>query len=318
MVQSRFLTHTLVLLTAALLPLLTSLSRPQFDSAYGAALNNPLLRVATPIPFPDGLVSRRGFIPNLNTLTPDAPPSRGIITYSFKLGDTLSSIGSQFGLTADTVRWANNLEDPEALQPGQTLVIPPANGVLVRVQPSTQVAQLAAQYRVPVQDIIDANLLRDPDHLVAGSFLLIPGAQGPALVRRPPPAAAVASLGVYNPPRDAVTYVGPVYGPPNPYPWGWCTWWVAHKRAVPWTGNAWEWWGQARRLGVPTGMVPKPGAIMVQNISYWSAWGHVAYVESVEKDGTFTVSEMNYGRWGVVDLRKITSFQGLDLLGFIY
>jgi surface antigen len=44
----------------------------------------------------------------------------------------------------------------------------------------------------------------------------------------------------------------------------------------------------------------------------------VAYVESVNRDGSFTVSEMNYGRWGVVDFRTITSLVGLDLLGFIY
>jgi surface antigen len=46
--------------------------------------------------------------------------------------------------------------------------------------------------------------------------------------------------------------------------------------------------------------------------------GHVAYVESVNADGSFTVSEMNYGGWGRVDYRTIKSTAGLDLLGFIY
>jgi peptidoglycan DL-endopeptidase CwlO len=87
---------------------------------------------------------------------------------------------------------------------------------------------------------------------------------------------------------------------------------------VPWGGNAWEWWYQARQYGFAEGQVPKVGAIMVQGITAWSPVGHVAYVESVNRDGSFTVSEMNYGRWGVVDFRTITSMQDLDLLGFIY
>jgi len=314
--QSRYLTHTVVLLSAALIPILSTVSRSQVDTAYGAALSNPLFRISSSPASQDLAASRRGFIPKLNAITPDQPPPRGIITYTFRLGESLSSVAAQFGLSADTLRWSNGVEDPDTLQPGQKLLVPPVNGVLVKVQPTTQLAQLAAQYRVAQQDIIDFNLLRDPDHLVVGSFVMIPDGQGPPLVRRAPP--VVATPGVYNPPRDAVTYQGTAYGPPNPFPWGQCTWWVAHKRAVPWTGNAWEWWGQAQRMGFATGQVPRVGAIMVQGISYWSAWGHVAFVESVERDGTFTVSEMNYGRWGVIDLRRISSFQGLDLLGFIY
>jgi len=47
-----------------------------------------------------------------------------------------------------------------------------------------------------------------------------------------------------------------------------------------------------------------------------SSQGHVGYVESVNGDGSFVVSEMNWGQWGVVDLRTITS--RLGVLGFIY
>ena len=78
------------------------------------------------------------------------------------------------------------------------------------------------------------------------------------------------------------------------------------------------WWPNARLFGFAEGQTPAVGAIMVQGISWSSPVGHVAYVESVNSDGSFTVSEMNYGRWGVVDYRTIKSTSGLDLLGFIY
>jgi surface antigen len=48
-----------------------------------------------------------------------------------------------------------------------------------------------------------------------------------------------------------------------------------------------------------------------------SGYGHVAYVESVNGDGSWTVSEMNYRGWDQVDQRTIRP-GGVPLIGFIY
>jgi surface antigen len=50
--------------------------------------------------------------------------------------------------------------------------------------------------------------------------------------------------------------------------------------------------------------------------------GHVAYVESVNADGSFEISEMNYwyagsGGWGRVDHRPVGA-NDPSVLGFIY
>ena len=113
-----------------------------------------------------------------------------------------------------------------------------------------------------------------------------------------------------------VTYLGGASGAANGFYYGYCTWWVAHKRYVPWRGNAAQWWWNARPFGLSEGSAPRVGAIMVMGVGPWSPEGHVAYVEEVRPDGSFVVSEMNWGRWGVVDLRTITSLKGV--LGFIY
>jgi surface antigen len=107
----------------------------------------------------------------------------------------------------------------------------------------------------------------------------------------------------------------------NGFTYGYCTWWVASKRSVPWRGNAAQWWWNARAMGFAEGAVPRPGAIMVMGISASSPYGHVAYVESVNGNGSFTISEMNWwgvpgGGWGRVDVRTVTSMSGI--LGFIY
>ena len=101
---------------------------------------------------------------------------------------------------------------------------------------------------------------------------------------------------------------------PNHFSYGYCTWYVATRRFVPWFGNAIEWWPNARGYGFPEGQSPQVGAIMVTRESWF---GHVGYVEAVNGDGSWTVSEMNFAGWAMVDRRTIKPGQ-VPLVGFIY
>lgn len=69
----------------------------------------------------------------------------------------------------------------------------------------------------------------------------------------------------------------------------WCTDWVHSKRPdVPIYGNAgMSWISAAQAQGKATGTTPKAGAVAVMN-------GHVAYVERVNSDGSYVVSEMGW------------------------
>jgi surface antigen len=105
----------------------------------------------------------------------------------------------------------------------------------------------------------------------------------------------------------------------NRFDYGYCTWYVANRRCIPWFGNASEWYANGRSYGYPEGGSPQPGAVAVWGTSSQSSVGHVAYVESVQGDG-FTVSEMNYnGGWNRVNNRFVpNSNRGPNFLGFIY
>ena len=138
---------------------------------------------------------------------------------------------------------------------------------------------------------------------------------------RATPAAAVRKASPPRVPAGPAWSVGSVSGARNGFTYGYCTWWVANKRHVPWRGNAAQWWWNARAFGYAEGSAPQSGAIMVMGYSGTSPQGHVAYVESVNPDGSFLVSEMNWwgvrgGGWGRVDYRAVTSNRGV--LGFIY
>ena len=102
----------------------------------------------------------------------------------------------------------------------------------------------------------------------------------------------------------------------NHFSYGYCTWYVANRRCIPWFGNAWEWYGQAQAYGYPVGSQARVGAVAVWD-QRMSGYGHVGYVESVQSDG-FTVSEMNYNAWGQVNSRFVPYSSAGPLTGFIY
>jgi surface antigen len=103
---------------------------------------------------------------------------------------------------------------------------------------------------------------------------------------------------------------------PNHFAFGFCTYYVATRRYIPFFGNAGQWIAAARAAGFAEGSAPRVGAVMV---TAESSVGHVAYVEAVNADGSWTVSEMNFKAWDVVDRRTIHPGQvPLVSPGFIY
>jgi surface antigen len=101
------------------------------------------------------------------------------------------------------------------------------------------------------------------------------------------------------------------------FPWGQCTWYVASLRDVGWSGDAWQWAFTAASAGMPEGMQPRTGALVVFGRGgAYSQFGHVAYVESVSGPNSFTIDEGNFYGLGIVDKRFISSLAGVET--FIY
>jgi len=128
----------------------------------------------------------------------------------------------------------------------------------------------------------------------------IPGGGGyPGVWANAPLDAYIDPWGLYT--RECVSYVA----------------WKIHStgRYVPHfggAGNANQWPSTAARHGISSGSTPKAGAAAVMNIGYY---GHVMYVESVNGDGTITVSDYNFA-WDGLYRYYTRSASGLTYVYF--
>jgi murein DD-endopeptidase MepM/ murein hydrolase activator NlpD len=102
--------------------------------------------------------------------------------YVVQGGDSLNKIGARFGLSRNTVYWANptRLPNPASIRVGLKLLIPPADGVTVTVRSGNTLSGFASKYKVSVQKIMASNAMTDTS-VTVGQLLLIPTAQVPAI-----------------------------------------------------------------------------------------------------------------------------------------
>src|SRR5579871_5583093 len=82
-------------------------------------------------------------------LEPSDSAAQPIATkYSVRQGDTLVAVAYRFGVTADTIRVASQLDNMDMLSVGQTLTIPPALSKLVEIDSEMTVREVADSYGV--------------------------------------------------------------------------------------------------------------------------------------------------------------------------
>jgi cell wall-associated NlpC family hydrolase/nucleoid-associated protein YgaU len=103
--------------------------------------------------------------------TPMQPLKRTVVE-----GDTLRSIAAEYSVSMSTILASNKLENPDMIQPGQEIVIPPVDGVVADVKQGETLGQLAERFGVKVEDVALANALpTDADKTLPYERLVVPG-----------------------------------------------------------------------------------------------------------------------------------------------
>lgn len=119
------------------------------------------------------LVERSSFL-NPSLLSTNITPSRnGLLTYEVGEGDTVSTIAANFGISVNTVIWANDLAASGRIKPGQEIVILPVSGVLHKVKSGESLSSVAAFYGVGTERIATFN----KETLKVGDMVVVPNAR---------------------------------------------------------------------------------------------------------------------------------------------
>jgi surface antigen len=278
--------------------------------------------------------------PQLITSADDA---RLLTEHTVKDGETVEAIAARYGVSVDTIKWANNLTR-NTVAVGTKLKILPTSGALYKVKEGDTLASLASKYKVTEQRIVLFNDL-ELSGLQVGDEIVLPNADLPVNERpgyvRPVYTARYSGgynsynsgsvVGVVHPSK----YLGStsIYTKRNNAYNGQCTWYVIERRAIlgkplpggP-LGNGGEWTthGVGYRVGIGYGVVRdvhsnlSRGAIM-QRVGNP---GHVSVVENVVRDSSgriteILISEMNHIRSYVVNERTIPG-SSLSAYRFFY
>lgn len=133
-------------------------------------------------------------------------PRSEIIEYEVENGDTLSSIAEKFGISQDTVKWANDMESKDSIKPAQKLKILPVTGVAYIVKSGDTLESVAKKFDTGSQGILDFPFNDVPDDfkLQVGQVLIVPDGVPPEARATPRPQSKV----LFNP-GPKTTYTAP-------------------------------------------------------------------------------------------------------------
>lgn len=268
--------------------------------------------------FPNQILKVSGSSASTSRNTSNTSSVSGGSTYTVKAGDSLSLIASKYGTSYQNIMKLNGLNS-FLIHPGQVLKVSgtapassntsttrtqtttTATGSTYTVQPGDSLSLIASKYNTTYQNIMNLNGLN--------SFLIFPGQKlkvtgsTATVTNSPSPAASTGTGGYYT----------PVFSHSNLYDWGQCTWHAFNRRAQVGKGISTYWWNAnnwdngARADGYTVDHNATVGSILQSDAGYY---GHVAFVERVNGDGSILISEMNYtSSPGILTYRTIPASQ---------
>ncbi len=170
---------------------------------------------------------------------------------------------------------------------------------------------IAKKYETTWKKVYDKNEnIKNPDIINPGEEIVIPEKDEdvpprdlPEIEVEPSPTTTMhKSKAVSAQTSSPHTVVSRGSSSGNRYVAGYCTWHAKNMRPdLPNNlGNAISWVSRASAQGIPTGSTPRTGAIAQRG-------NHVGYVQSVNSDGTFVISDMNHRRLYEVTVRTVPS-----------
>ncbi len=285
--------------SASIIPVATNLQLADISSLMGTAGSIPIQQ-------DQGGDSRQGTQPSTYTIQDkdstiqaidsvstdylDSFKADQVVQYTVQSGDSIGSIASDFGVSVNTVIWANNLKNPDILSLGEVLKIPPVTGIIHTVQNGDTVASIAKKYKADSGKILSFNDLTDNQALQTGNELMVPNGE----LSGPIPSVKLANKGS----RGSGIYVSVGDGQCVPF--------VQAHGFSNLHGNAYQW---AEYIN---SKAPVIGGVAVLK---GGRYGHVALITAIKPDSVQVVEQNYYGAY-IIDHREI-SLNDRSIVGFI-
>lgn len=179
----------------------------------------------------------------------------------------------------------------------------------VTIKAGDTLFSIAAEHGVSVNDLAQINNVTDPNMIFVGETLELSDDASQ-------PAAQAETSNESTEVAELAQGSRQVSDASNSYPAGQCTWFV--KNAAPWVGNNWGnasgWGASAAAAGRSVNGTPAAGSVVVfaPGQGGASGFGHVGVVDSVNSDGSISISEGNYG--GMAYHTRTISAAGLTFI----
>ena len=154
----------------------------------------------------DALLSENGPSGTLADIN-DSATTGQISRYMVQKGDSLSSIAKMFGVSVNTIVWANDVS-VKTLKEGQILVILPVSGTIHTVVKGDTIKSIAKKYKADSTEITQFNDLSSDTILAVGDQIIIPDGEGSISVSSPTTQTIKSTAVHKNPYRGGS---GPVY-----------------------------------------------------------------------------------------------------------
>ena len=141
--------------------------------------------------------------------------SNRVSEYAVQQGDLLSFIASDYGVSINSIIWANNLRNSDSISPGQVLKIPPVSGVIHQIKSGDTIASIAKKYNANEGRIIEFNGLSKNAEISIGEQIIVPDGEIKSMIK------AGTTIASANKPFAYLANLGDYFMlPTNGYNWG--------------------------------------------------------------------------------------------------
>lgn len=204
-----------------------------------------------------------------------------IVVYAAQEGDTPGGIAERFGISLNTLLWANNIRNAKNIRIGDELIILPVTGVQYQVKRGDTAQSIAKKFKADAADMMGFNGLGVDDPLQAGATIIIPDGELAPAASAPSgkPSSRFANL-----PEFVGYYLRPIIGGRN----------ARVAKVNPHGIHGYNGVDLANSCGLPV-FAAAPGAVIIARNAGWNG-GYGKYVVVAHPNGTQTL----YGHLSVI------------------